>query len=401
VNFVGSPEGKNALESKTAFGGMIREYGTEEALVNADGDRHTQFRNMMHRGYSRQALIGRYGKLLDTIDRWLEKYWRQGATVSAVHRLQELVIDELSVVFADTLLFDSIDHIRTQVHWSTNVHLLKRWPRVSLRLPRYRRANARLMADAARIAKMFEARADAAPNGITGARLFDDLIAANRQHPDIMKDHDLPMNLFGPFLGGMDTASNTIAAVLSVLARDSDYRTTVESEVDELFSSGIPDESLLFQKTPFLNAVVKETMRLYPSVPVLMRNARCGFEFDGYQVQQGQALIIATCVSQMSKAYFSEPLTFDPYRFVGPGRVQVPPGVLSPFGRGHHLCMGKRIAEVLIPLTAARVVHRTSYELADPAYQLRNRFSYGVELAADLKLLAGASRNGWRFHGDG
>jgi hypothetical protein len=63
--------------------------------------------------------------------------------------------------------------------------------------------------------------------------------------------------------------------------------------------------------------------------------------------------------------------------------------------------MGKRIAEVLIPLTAARVVHRTSYELADPAYQLRNRFSYGVELAADLKLLAGASRNGWRFHGDG
>lgn len=394
VNFVGSPEGKNALESKKAFGGMVREYGTEESLVDADGARHAEFRRMMHRGYSRQALIGRYGKLIDVIDGWLEKYWREASAVAAVNRLQELIIDELSVVFADMLLFDSIDHIKTQVHWSTNVHLLKRWPRAVLRLPRYRRANARLMADASRIARIFQARASAAPNGVTGARLFDDLIAANKQHPDILKDHDLPMNLFGPFLGGMDTASNTIAAVLGVLAAHPDHRARVESEADDLFSSGTPDEAALFLKTPFLGAVVRETMRLYPSVPVLMRNARCSFEFHGHHVQQDQALIIATCVSQMSESYFSDPMSFDPFRFIGPHQVQVPPGVLSPFGRGHHLCMGKRIAEVLIPLTAARVVHRKSYELADPAYRLKGRFSYGVELATDLKLLAGPSRNG-------
>jgi cytochrome P450 len=125
-----------------------------------------------------------------------------------------------------------------------------------------------------------------------------------------------------------------------------------------------------------------------------MRHALCDFEFEGHRIREGTALMIATCVSQLSERHFPEPMVFDPYRFYGPDRMQVQAGVLAPFGRGHHLCMGKRVAEVLIPLTVARIVHRKSFELSDTAYKLRNRFSYGVELAADLQLLAGSSRAG-------
>ncbi|KAA0082356.1 cytochrome P450 [Mycolicibacterium sp. P9-64] len=392
VNFVGSPEGKNALGSKDAFQGMISEYGTDEALVNSDGDRHAQFRKMVHKGYSREALTGRYEKVIDVIDDWLNSNWTRGASIPIVTKLQELVVDELSVVFGDMLLFDDIEHIRTQIHWSTNVHLLKRWPKIALRLPKYQRAKARLIADATRITAIFEERAKAAPNGIAGTRLFDDLIAANKQYPDIMTRHDLPMNLFGPFLGGMDTASNTIAAILGVLARHPEHLANVESEADSLFSAGTPDEDTLFAITPFLQAVVKESMRLYPSVPVLMRHARRDFCIAGHDIRQGQQIMVATCVSHLSEDYFADPTTFDPYRFIGPDRMDVPAGALAPFGRGHHLCMGKRIAEVLIPLTVARVVHQREYELVDKSYQLKNRFSYGVELAADLQLLAGSSR---------
>ena len=393
VNFVGSPEGKKALGSKAAFQGMISEYGTDEALVNSDGDRHAEFRNMMHKGYSREALEGRYEKVIGVIDEWLNSNWKTGARIPVVTKLQELIIDELSVVFGDMLLFDDIEHIRTQIHWSTNVHLLKRWPKLALRLPRYQRAKARLIADAARIAAIFEDRANANPNGIAGARLFDDLIAANKKHPDVMTSHDLPMNLFGPFLGGMDTASNTVAAILCVLARHPEHLTKVASEAGALFSDGTPDEGTLFARTPFLQAVVKESMRLYPSVPVLMRHAKCDFSIGGHHIPEGQQIMVATCVSHMSDEYFEDPTTFDPYRFLGPDRKTVPAGALAPFGRGHHLCMGKRIAEVLIPLTVARIVHQREYGLADTAYQLKNRFSYGVELAADLQFVAGSSRN--------
>lgn len=393
VNFVGSPEGKKALGSKDAFQGMISEYGTDEALVNADGERHAQFRKMVHKGYSREALNGRYEKVIDVIDTWLNSHWTKGANIPAVTKLQELIIDELSVVFGDMLLFDDIDHIRTQIHWSTNVHLLKRWPKIALRLPKYQRAKARLIADAARITAIFEERAKSAPEGIAGTRLFDDLVAANKQYPDIMTRHDLPMNVFGPFLGGMDTASNTVAAILCELARHPEYMAKVESEADSLFSAGTPDEDALFATTPFLQAVVKESMRLYPSVPVLMRHARCDFDIAGHRIRQGQQIMVATCVAHMSDDYFADPTTFNPYRFIGPDRIDVPAGALAPFGRGHHLCMGKRVAEVLVPLTVARIVHQNEYRLVDAAYRLKNRFSYGVELAADLRLLAGSMRS--------
>lgn len=393
VNFVGSPEGKNALGSKDAFQGMISEYGTDEALVNADGERHAEFRKMVHKGYSREALTGRYGKVIDVIDTWLNSHWTPGATIPIVTKMQELIIDELSVAFADMLLFDDIEHIRTQIHWSTNVHLLKRWPKIALRLPRYQRAKARLIADAIRITAIFEERGKANPNGIAGARLFDDLIAANDQQPDLMTKHDLPMNLFGPFLGGMDTASNTVAAILGVLARYPAHLAKVAAEANSLFSNGTPDEDTLFATTPFLQAVVKESMRLYPSVPVLMRHARCNFSFEGHHIPEGRQIMVATCVAHLSEEFFAHPTTFDPYRFIGPDRPAIPAGALAPFGRGHHLCMGRRIAEVLIPLTVARIVHQREYGLADTAYQLKNRFSYGVELAADLQLVAGSSRS--------
>jgi cytochrome P450 len=394
VNFVGSPEGKDSLESKPSWVGMVAEYGTEDTLVAADGELHTQYRNMMHRGYSRQALNARYDRLIETIDAWLNAYWAPGSIVAAVRRLQELIISELSITFADQLLFDDVDHIQTQVHWATNVHLLKRWPRFVLQLPKYRRAKARLMADASRVAEIFIARSKAAPDGVTGARLFDDLIAANKQYPDVLTGHDLPMTLFGPFLGGMDTASNTIAAILYALASNPECAKEVEREADNLFSDGTPDESTLFEKTPFLDAVIKESMRVYPSVPALMRHARHDFDFGGYGIQRGEPLMIATCVSWMSEPFFTDPQTFDPYRFIGEDRVRVPSGAFSPWGRGHHLCMGKRIAEVLIPLTVARIVNRKSYRLADHGYRLKNRFSYGVDLATDLHLRADASRNG-------
>ena len=393
VTFVGSPDGKANLESKPSWIGMIAEYDCESALVSEDGERHAQFREMMHRGYSRQSLDGRYGRIVEIIDEWLDRHWQPGATVSAVERLQELIIDEISIAIADQLLFDAgIDHIRTQVHWATNVHLLKRWPTLVLRLPKYQRAKTRLMADARRFTDMFKARSEASGGITTGARLFDDLIEANKKYPDVLTDHDLPMNLYGPFLAGLDTASNTIAAILGLLAAHPSYLHRVQHEADDLFGAGTPDETTLFQKTPFLEAVVKETMRRYPSVPALMRNAARDFVFDGHQIRHGEQVMIATCASQMSEKYFAAPQTFDPNRFFGDDQVKVPSGALTPYGRGHHMCMGKRISEILIPLTVAIILHRKEFQLSDPQYTLKDRFGYGVDLALNLQIQAGPSR---------
>lgn len=394
VAFVGSREGKDVLESRPSWVGMIAEYGTDRALVSEDGDLHAQFREMMRRGYAPQSLDGRYERVVQIIDAWIDRHLRPGAPMSAVARLQELMIDEISIAIADQLLFDSIDHIRTQVHWSTNVHLLKRWPALMLRLPKYRNAKALLMADAKRITDIFMQRSGTDAATGSGARLFDDLIEANKRRPDLMTDHDLPMNLFGPFLGGMDTASNTVASVLYTLAQHPDVLARAQREADALYDTGdAVDARALADRAPYFDALVKETMRLYPSVPALMRHARKDFAFHGHSIARGEQVMIATCVPQMSDEYFSNPFTFNPGRFCGDNPTPLGPGVYSPFGRGHHMCIGKRIAEILIPLTVSRIVYRTEYAMADPKYRLRGRFAYGVDLALNMKVRGNAQRH--------
>lgn len=394
VAFVGSAEGRDSLESKPSWIGMIAEYGSDKSLVSDDGDMHAQFREMMRRGYSPQSLDGRYARIVRVIDDWIDRYLTSGSVIHAVPKLQELIIDEISIAIADQILFENIDHIRTQVHWSTNVHLLKRWPAAVLKLPKYQRAKARLMADANRITEIFMERSNHASAHGSGARLFDDLIEAHKQRPDLMTDYELPLNLFGPFLAGMDTASNTVAAVLYTIVANTECWDQVRGEADDLFSTDEPITSeALFQQGKYLNATVKETMRLFPSVPALMRHARRDFEFLGHAISQGDQVMIGTCVPQMSETYFKDPLRFDPSRFMGDDRTHLRPGVYSPFGRGHHMCIGKRIAEVLVPLTVARIVHRKNYHLADPRASLGGRYGYGVDLALNIDIRAGTTRN--------
>ncbi|MEH3130471.1 MAG: cytochrome P450 [Mycolicibacterium neoaurum] len=393
VTFVGSREGKANLESGPSWIGMIGEYGSDKALVAADGDAHTAFREMMQRGYSRRSLDGRYDRIVHVIDSWIDANLQPGALLDAVPRLQELIIDEISIAIADQILFHGIDHIRTQIHWSTNVHLLKRWPAAMLKLPKYRRAKACLMADADRITRLFLDRSGRAEAQGSGARLFDDLIAAHKQRPDLMTDYELPLNLYGPFLAGMDTASNTVAAVLYNVLADSNTLDTVRGEVDRLFDANDSiNGDIVAGHAPYLEATVKETMRLCPSVPALMRHATRDFTFADHLVRSGEQVMIATCVPQMSPEYFEHPFEFKPQRFLR-DQTHLPSGAYSPYGRGHHLCIGKRIAEVLIPLTVARLLYRKNFRFEDPGFALKGRYTYGVDLALSMNIRAGSTRH--------
>jgi cytochrome P450 len=47
--------------------------------------------------------------------------------------------------------------------------------------------------------------------------------------------------------------------------------------------------------------------------------------------------------------------------------------VYSPFGRGPHTCLGKTIADMLMPLSMARLFHKLDMELSPPDYVLKTK----------------------------
>lgn len=387
--FPGTAEGRECLYSLPSWEGVHQVFGADNSVIGNDGDSHAQFRNMMRHGYSRHALDGRYPQVVSVIDDWLERFCPPGSTIPAVATIQRLSIGEIGVAVAGAPFFDDVDDLRTFIHSVTNVHLLKRWPAWMLKLPKFRNAKARMWKHADDAVELFRARPTVSEDNF-GARLLDDLIAANRDDPELMTDHELPLNLFIPFMAGLDTASNTIAAVLYVLSARPDLCGQVREEAERLFASDSIDEESFVAHAPLLDAVVKETMRLYPSVPVLMRHCRRPFTFDGYHIEAEEPIMIATSVPHFLDDCFPRAVQFDPGRYLGDRREHLQAGAYSPFGRGPHLCLGKRLAEVLIPLSVARLVHQREFIPAKPDYTPKGRHRYGTELVLNMELNVGA-----------
>src|SRR5687768_5510350 len=59
ANFMGSKEGRECLRSKEFWQGFLDEYGGSRTILGEDGESHKELREIMRRGYSRDAIKGR------------------------------------------------------------------------------------------------------------------------------------------------------------------------------------------------------------------------------------------------------------------------------------------------------------------------------------------------------
>jgi hypothetical protein len=88
ANFLGTREGRESLRSKEFWQGLVDEYGATRTLTGEDGESHKELREVMRRGYSREAIKGRSNELVDITDRSIERDWRPGGRVPVVRAMQ-------------------------------------------------------------------------------------------------------------------------------------------------------------------------------------------------------------------------------------------------------------------------------------------------------------------------
>ncbi|CAA7393192.1 unnamed protein product [Spirodela intermedia] len=151
------------------------------------------------------------------------------------------------------------------------------------------------------------------------------------------------------FMAGSDTTSTTMERALAELINkpgiQQDARRAIDSVVGE---SRLVEESDI-QNLPFLQAIVKETLRLHPAVPILPRQSNAPCKFRGYNIPA-------------DKGIWRNPLEFRPERFTPKGRsfgidVRDQHYHLLPFGSGRRRCPGLSLVLQLIHTTLANVIH--------------------------------------------
>lgn len=156
------------------------------------------------------------------------------------------------------------------------------------------------------------------------------------------------------FAAGFDTASSALTWWIGLMATQPAVAERVRDEIATARAEGAGLDAIA--RLPFLNATIKEAMRLYPpSTSLFSRVALRDVVVDGTPVPKGTLAVVPIWHLHRDPRSFPEPEAFRPERFM-PGAPATPRGAYLPFGAGPHFCLGQHFATVEMALVAAHLI---------------------------------------------
>ncbi|MFJ2933660.1 cytochrome P450 [Streptomyces sp. NPDC087219] len=127
--------------------------------------------------------------------------------------------------------------------------------------------------------------------------------------------------------------------------------------------------------TAAVEAVLAETLRLYPTGWLLPRHSPADELVDGWRIPAGTDLLVCPYLTHRDPDVWPEPEAFVPDRF--PARAPLPPGAYLPFGIGPRACLGTRFAmremESLLGALLARFTVETTAPAGEPVFGINLR----------------------------
>ncbi|VAI32961.1 unnamed protein product [Triticum turgidum subsp. durum] len=193
------------------------------------------------------------------------------------------------------------------------------------------------------------------------------------------------------FIAGSHTTTTTVEWAMAELLRNPTKMAKARAELREAFGSGNAEEGDL-ANLPYLQAVMKETMRLHPPAPLLLPHevSETGVTLGGFSVPKGARVLINVWAIGRDPEVWAEPEVFMPERFLDRevdfrGRAFE----FIPFGSGRRACPGMPLAVTVVPMVLASLLHEFEWRLPDGMVpgdvDLSDRFGAALELAVPLR----------------
>lgn len=188
-----------------------------------------------------------------------------------------------------------------------------------------------------------------------GEDLLSRLVAATDEEGEGMTDEQLRDEIVTMFVAGHETTALSLTCAFSLIARHPEVQEKIHGEIDEQLGDrrpGVGDVGEL----PYLDAAIREAMRLHPPIWVIGRTAIEEVEIGGYRVPEGTEVFLPQCALHRDPRFWEEPEAFRPERWLADR--ERPAYAYFPFGGGPRICVGNHFAEMETVLVAARVLQR-------------------------------------------
>ncbi|KAK1409063.1 hypothetical protein QVD17_41346 [Tagetes erecta] len=222
--------------------------------------------------------------------------------------------------------------------------------------------------------------------------MLDSLLDYSQQHQPHFNLKHIKILLVDLFLAGTETSSNTTEWVMTELLLNPAMFSRVREEVSTIVGKDGKIQEAKILDLPYLHAVIKETMRLHLSVPLLVpHKTETEVKLAGgkYIVPKNTQILVNAWAIARDPRYWENPTMFKPERFLE-NEVDYKGQHFEfiPFGSGRRMCPGIPLAHRVVSLMVASFVYHFDWKLPHAREEMDMNDIFGLTLLRATPLLA-------------
>jgi cytochrome P450 len=188
------------------------------------------------------------------------------------------------------------------------------------------------------------------------------LLDAKDEQGRSLTDTEIRDELVTALVAGHETTATALCWAFERLLSDPEVLGELVREVAAASPSGLPEPEAI-ARLPFLDATVKEVLRLRPVVPIVGRVLTQQETIGGFDFERGDYVGACIYLAHRSPEVYPDPEAFRPARFLN---TQPDPAAWLPFGGGLRRCLGAAFAVYEMKIVLATILAKVELELAQP-----------------------------------
>jgi cytochrome P450 len=179
-----------------------------------------------------------------------------------------------------------------------------------------------------------------------------------------MNDEQLIDNALTFYLAGHETTAKALTWTLYLLARSPEWTAALKKEIARV-TGGAPIAAEHIEGLVRVRQVIRESMRLYPPVPLMSRQAVADVRLGEHEVKAGASVLMPIYAMHRHKRRWEDPDAFDPERFSPEGEARIPRYQYMPFGAGPRVCIGMSFAMLEATAMLATMLRTMRFETVE------------------------------------
>ncbi|KAK1438676.1 hypothetical protein QVD17_04486 [Tagetes erecta] len=220
--------------------------------------------------------------------------------------------------------------------------------------------------------------------------MLDSLLEFSQENQDKFKLVHIKVLLADLFIAGTDTVTNTVTWAMSELLRNPDMLLRLRQEVDQIVGQDgkIKEEKIL--GLLYLNAVIKETMRLHAPSPLLApHKTETEVKLGNYIVPAETQILVNVWAIGRDPSFWESPTSFMPERFLK-NEIDYKGQHFEflPFGSGRRRCPAMPLAPRMVSLILASFVYHFDWKLPHDKDEMDMNGVFGLSLQKATPLIA-------------